>query len=362
MKYSETNLPLECLMTQSTCYKGTKEMKPVGVLWHSTGANNKTIKRYVQPSDNDPNRKELLEIIGVNKNGNDWNHKKRNAGVNAFVGTLADGTVAAVQVLEYNDRPWGCGSGKKGTCNDGWLQFEICEDNLKDKAYFEAVYKEACELTALYCKMFDINPLGSVTHNGVTVPTILCHQDSYKLKLGSNHSDVYPWFNKYGKSMESVRKDVAALLKEMDKAPVPTPAPTPTPSKNTKPTLRRGDTGEDVKTLQKELKRLGFDPNGIDGKFGPGCEKALIAFQKERGLDPDGVCGPKTWKEIEAFAQYSAIITASKLNVRTGPSTLKKSTGTLKKNTKVVVVYEKSGWGKLADGAGWVSLKYLKKA
>jgi hypothetical protein len=47
MKYSEKNLPLVCMMTQSTCYKGTEKMKPLGVLWHSTGANNKTVKRYV---------------------------------------------------------------------------------------------------------------------------------------------------------------------------------------------------------------------------------------------------------------------------------------------------------------------------
>ena len=38
-------------------------MQIKGVLWHSTGANNPNIKRYVQPSDNDVNRAKLLEII-----------------------------------------------------------------------------------------------------------------------------------------------------------------------------------------------------------------------------------------------------------------------------------------------------------
>jgi hypothetical protein len=47
MKYSSKNPPLVCMMTQSTCYKGTKEMTVKGVLWHSTGCNNKTVKRYV---------------------------------------------------------------------------------------------------------------------------------------------------------------------------------------------------------------------------------------------------------------------------------------------------------------------------
>ena len=35
-------------------------MQIKGVLWHSTGANNPNIKRYVQPSDNDTNKTKLL--------------------------------------------------------------------------------------------------------------------------------------------------------------------------------------------------------------------------------------------------------------------------------------------------------------
>ena len=60
MKYSKSNPPMKCMMTQSTCYKGTKKMTVKGVLWHSTGANNPTLKRYVQPDDSAPDRAELL--------------------------------------------------------------------------------------------------------------------------------------------------------------------------------------------------------------------------------------------------------------------------------------------------------------
>ncbi len=201
------------MMTQSTCYKGTKKMTVKGILWHSTGANNKTLKRYVQPSDNDPNKAELLKIIGKNAYGNDWNHVERQAGLNFWIGTLADGTVSAVQTMPWDYRPWGCGSGSKGSCNDGWIQFEICEDGLTNKTYFDSIYKEACEMTAYLCQMYNIDPNGTVTHNGVKVPTILCHQDSYKLGLGSNHGDVLHWFKKHSKTMDNVRADVAALLK-----------------------------------------------------------------------------------------------------------------------------------------------------
>ena len=212
MKYSEKNKPTVCMMTQSTCYRQTKRMKVQGVLWHSTGANNPNLKRYVQPDDNAADRDLMLKLIGKNAYGNDWNHSSVQAGLNAWIGKLADGTVTAVQTMPWDYRPWGCGSGSKGSCNNGWIQFEICEDGLNDAEYFSKVYKEACELTAYLCRMYGIDPKGSVKVNGVTVPTILCHADSHKLGLGSNHGDVLHWFPKFGKSMATVRADVISLI------------------------------------------------------------------------------------------------------------------------------------------------------
>ena len=212
MKYNSNNKPLMCLQTQSTCYKGTSTMTIKGVLWHSTGANNPNLKRYIQPSDNAQDKQQWLELLGENTNKNDWNHIQHQAGLNAWIGKLADGSVATVQTMPWNYKPWGCGSGSKGSCNNGWIQFEICEDALTDKAYFEAVYKEACELTAYLCDLFNINPKGTVKVNGVDIPTILCHADSAALGFGGNHSDVNHWFPKFGKSMATARDDVAKLM------------------------------------------------------------------------------------------------------------------------------------------------------
>jgi len=216
MKYTASNPPLRCFMRQSTWYQGAGPVTVRGVLWHSTGANNPNLKRYVQPDDNAPDRAELLELLGVNKNRNDWNHITRQAGVHAFIGKLAGGEAAAVQVGEWNKKAWGCGSGRKGSCNNGWIQFEICEDGLNDPVYFEQVYREAVELTAYLCQLYKLDPLGTVTYNGVKVPVILCHQDSYRLGLGSGHADVLHWFPKFGKSMEDVRNDVARAMKGED--------------------------------------------------------------------------------------------------------------------------------------------------
>lgn len=221
MKYTSAKPPMQCFMTQSRWHKNEGKTTVRGVLWHSTGANNPTLKRYVQPDDNALNRAKLLELIGVNKNGNDWNRegqwvngewKPLKAGVHAFIGKLANGGVSCVQVEEWDKRAWGCGPGSKGSCNNGWIQFEICEDNLKDPVYFERVYREAVELTAYLCKLYNLDPQGTVTYNGIKVPIILCHQDSYQLGLGSNHGDVLHWLPKYGKSMQTVRDDVSALL------------------------------------------------------------------------------------------------------------------------------------------------------
>ena len=221
MKYSSSNLPLVCMQTQSTCYKETNKMQIKGILLHSTGANNPYLKRYIQPSKqcsevDSGAQNELLKLIGKNQYNNDWNHIEHNAGVNGWIGKLADGTVTTVQTMPWDFRPWGCGRGSKGSCNDGWIQIEICEDNLNNKDYFNKVYKEACEIIAYLCKLYNINPKGTVVHNGIKVPTILCHQDSYKLKLGSNHADVYHWFSKYKKDMTTVRTAVEKLIKDSE--------------------------------------------------------------------------------------------------------------------------------------------------
>ena len=212
MKYNEYNKPLVCMQTNSTCYKRTRKMEVKGILLHSTGANNPSIKRYVQPTDGVSDYNKMISLIGKNTSRTDWNHIERQAGLNAWIGKLEDGTVAAVQTMPWNYRPWGCGSGNRGSCNDGWIQFEICEDSLNNKDYFLAVYKEAIELCAYLCKMYGLNPKGLVNHNGVSVPVITCHADAHKLGFGSNHGDINHWFPKFGKSMETVRNDVAKLL------------------------------------------------------------------------------------------------------------------------------------------------------
>ena len=315
MKYSQSNPPLVCMMTNSTCYQSTNKMQVKGVLWHSTGANNKTIKRYVQPTEGDPNYAYLMNLIGKNTGANDWNHISIQAGLNAWIGTLADGSITSVQTMPWDYKPWGCGSGSKGSCNNGWIQFEICEDNLTDGTYFQKVYQEACELTAYLCKLYNINPLGSVLFNGIVVPTILCHQDSCQLGLGTNHSDVYHWFNKYGKTMDNVRKDVANLLGININAN----SPIVNQNKNNIPNmiLKKGmEDDPQVQLLQEKLIELGYNlgKDGADGDFGQMTELAVKTFQQKNGLTPNGIFGAETFLAMKKALEMKNSIVAPLIN------------------------------------------------
>src|SRR5689334_502737 len=66
------------------------------------------------------------------------------------------------------------------------------------------------------------------------------------------------------------------------------------------PVLKQGSSGPDVLDLQQKLKDLGFDPNGVDGKFGPGTRAAVVAFQQSKGLQADGIAGPATMAALQA--------------------------------------------------------------
>lgn len=187
------------ILVNNDCYKAGKKINVQGIMVHSTGANNPWLKRYVGPDDG---------FLGVNKNGNHWN-TARPGGiqvcVHAFIGKLADGSIATYQTLPWNHRGWHGG----GSSNNTHIGFEICEDGLSDATYFNAVYKEAVELCAYLCKEFNL-----------TEQNIICHSEGYKKGIASNHGDVMHWFPKHGKSMDTFRADVKRLLRNEEDEPM----------------------------------------------------------------------------------------------------------------------------------------------
>ncbi len=56
--------------------------------------------------------------------------------------------------------------------------------------------------------------------------------------------------------------------------------------------------GDDVATLQSRLQDLGFYHGLVDGYFGLQTHTALVSYQREYGLSPDGICGPETLRSL----------------------------------------------------------------
>lgn len=186
------------ILTNNDCYKAGQYITPKGIMVHSTGANNPNLKRYLAPNDG---------LIGTNTGGNHWNQSKPDGQqkcVHAFIGKLADGTVATYQTLPWNMRGWHCG----GAANNTHIGFEMCEDALTDKDYFLKVYNEAVELCAYLCKLYNFNPLA----DGV----IIGHYEGYQRGVASNHADPGHWFSKFGKSMDTLRQDVYNKMNQTD--------------------------------------------------------------------------------------------------------------------------------------------------
>jgi len=196
---------LNCLLTEHDCYRAGESIVPRGVMVHSTGANNPMLRRYVQPTRDDPDHDGLISKLGVNPNGNHWNRPGLNACVHAFIGRLADGRVATVKTLPWTRRGWHAGSGTtRPSANNTHISFEICEDGLNDETYFLSVYREAVELTAYLCGLYGLDPLEP--------ETVISHREGHQLGMASNHGDVEHWFPRFGKTMDEFRADVKKAM------------------------------------------------------------------------------------------------------------------------------------------------------
>lgn len=137
---------------------------------------------------------------------------------------------------------------------------------------------------------------------------------------------------------EAIAKGILKTLGIADSAPMTTPAPT-------------------TKSIEEVAKEV------IAGKYGNG-EARKIAL-KNAGYDYTAVQarvneivnGSKT----SSFTAYKVKVTTSALNIRSGAGTNNKVVGVIRDRGVYTIVDEKSGWGKLKSGAGWISLKYCKK-
>lgn len=199
----------QLFLTENACYKSGRHITVKGIMVHSTGANNPNLCRYIGPDDG---------VVGPNRYGNHWNQYTpggREVCVHGFIGKDKNGVVRAYQTLPWNMRGWHAG----GSANDTHIGFEICEDDLTSRTYFEEVYEKAVQLCVYLCKEFNLDP----SKDGV----LICHSEGHARGIASNHGDVMHWWPKHGKTMGDFRKAVKSALSGAGNTGGTTTPPTP---------------------------------------------------------------------------------------------------------------------------------------
>ncbi|HEY8644410.1 MAG TPA: peptidoglycan-binding domain-containing protein, partial [Gaiellaceae bacterium] len=88
----------------------------------------------------------------------------------------------------------------------------------------------------------------------------------------------------------------AATTNQITSTPTTTPTTTPAVTSVPAPTttLKPGDTGTQVKALQRALAQLGYTVGTVDGDYGTTTKTALEQFQTASNLTADGLFGPTT--------------------------------------------------------------------
>lgn len=144
--------------------------------------------------------------------------------------------------------------------------------------------------------------------------------------------------------------------------------------------LKRGMTGEDVKTLQETLMKVGYPLNtyGADGDFGAETEVAVRAFQGDNELTVDGKYGEKTHAALmrelaeqaaqeeegagtEETAEKYVYVTGGTVNIRSGAGTEHGIVTVVRKGTKLTwKATAANGWHavEVSGKSGWISGKY----
>ena len=186
---------IQCYQTKNPCYRKGTPMKPVGIVVHSTGANNPHRCRYV----------DCPEWLGVNRYGNHWNRPEAATLVHGAIGLDKEGFVTVVNTLPYTMAAWGVGKGSRGSYNydpTGHIQFEMCEDDLTDPSYFDQVMGTAVAYCAQLCREY-----------GLAAESIVSHKEAHAQGYASNHGDPENWMGRFGMTMEDFRARVRAKLK-----------------------------------------------------------------------------------------------------------------------------------------------------
>lgn len=346
----------QCLLVANECYQRGRMMTPTKIVVHSTAANNTSISRYVQPapgqtaglaqyqsSERRLTAAQMREILGTNRYGNDWNRGGLYVCVHAFLGRLADGSLAVCQTLPWKMRCWGVGSGRKGSYNDCSIQFEICEDDHRDAGYCRDTFELAAELCAHLMRAYP------------TITEIVSHNEAGQRGYGSDHNDPDNWWPRHGYTMGMLRRRVAELL-----AGKPQPAPEPSAKEIYRIRKSWGDAASQIGAYSDLSNAIAACPTGYS-VYDPGGK---AVYSGGATVVPDNKVQPP--KQYTAGYRRSYAVRANGgLNLRKGPGTQYTSIRVMPDGSRCSCYgYHTGEWLYVVSAAGatgYAKLEYLER-
>lgn len=358
-------------------------------------------------------KKEIIIIDKNNKTENEtypkveWKQKTQSTIPTMTVSGIAFGIIdetnddsnfnAIINKEAIQIRPW---NQKMPNSERGWITVGIYlnTDN-------EELYNEICKLSAYLCDLFNISPKGKV-NNIFTI----CEYDE----------KLIAWLEKIGKSLTSLRDDVAKLMGTS--ASMITPVIPEAPKvekelfrvrKSWEDTASQAGAFTDFENAKKACDKAGNDyevyngegvaiypremaietpavdfPVGSEVMLRPGAKyfngknipawvfetklyvrevretgSVVISTQKKGAItgvvkmdDLIEYSEERKVQEVITFIPYLIKVAVDGLNVRSGPGTGYRISTQITKNQVYTIVDEKNGWGKLKSGAGWIAL------
>ena len=204
-----------------------------------------------------------------------------------------DGRISLV--VEEKNRSW-CSSSKEN--DQRAITIEVASDSTAPYAFRDEAYAALIALCVDICKRNGKKKLLWLADKAKTL--------AYEPKSDEMLLSVHRWFaNKscpgdwmYARMGDLASKVTAALAGENVDVSVPA----------MEANLKKGSTGDAVKTLQTMLIACGYScgNTGADGDFGKNTEAAVRTFQTAAGLTVDGIYGPVTKAALEkAYANRS---------------------------------------------------------
>lgn len=178
-----------------------------------------------------------------------------------------------IQGIPEDRNAWHASDGGSGKGNRKGIAVEICYSKSGGDRFL-AAEKLAAKFIA-----FKLN------EKGWGIDKVKKHQD-FANKYCPHRTLDMGW----ERFLETVQTELDALTKTNEKGMVEVKVSV----------LKKGAKGSQVKAMQALLIGYGYScgSSGVDGSFGGATDKALRAYQKDKGLAVDGSCGPATWASL----------------------------------------------------------------